>query len=385
MSPAHAAKEMPHYGRLGALSWLHFLNDGAANYLPGVLPAVLLAHQLDRGLAGAVMTALLAGQMLQPATGWLADHLGGRSLVIAGVLGTSLGGACLGLAPSTETLIALLVVMGITNSLFHPQAIAAARRVGGPRQGFSMALFLVGGEVGRGIWPLLASLVVVSVGLRGLWLLTIPALVCVPMLWRQVPLLAPRADDARPIDWRAHRGPAVRLVAFSLLRAFAVFGTTTFLPLLWQSRGHSLVAGAGTISVMLVVGMVGNVGGGHLADRVGTRRVLIGSSVAAALLLAAFLLYHGILLWLLLGALGMTLFATLPLSIVIAQTLFPENRSFGAGLALGLSNGLGALALIPLGPLAVRLGPAAALWCLVAALLLAAVIGIGIRAPTSAR
>ena len=33
----------PHYLRLSILGWLHFLNDGAANYLPGVLPAVLVA------------------------------------------------------------------------------------------------------------------------------------------------------------------------------------------------------------------------------------------------------------------------------------------------------------------------------------------------------
>jgi len=31
---ATPAARRPEYARLGALSWLHFLNDGAANYLP---------------------------------------------------------------------------------------------------------------------------------------------------------------------------------------------------------------------------------------------------------------------------------------------------------------------------------------------------------------
>lgn len=43
--------------RLISMSWAHLLNDGAANYLPGVLPAILVA-------------------LGQPVTGWLADRTG---------------------------------------------------------------------------------------------------------------------------------------------------------------------------------------------------------------------------------------------------------------------------------------------------------------------
>jgi Arabinose efflux permease len=368
--------ERPDYGRLGALGWLHFLNDGAANYLPGVLPAVLLALGLRVGLAGAVMTALLIGQTLQPATGWLADRVGGRSLILAGVLGTSLGGALIGLAPTPILLLVLVLLMGVTNSLFHPQAIAGARLLGGHRQGFSMALFLVGGEVGRGIWPLLASLVVVNLGLPWLWLLGLPTLISVPLLRRRLPLQTPRSDTAAAIDWRAHGGPAAVLILFSMLRALAIFSATTFLPLLWHVRGHSLVDGAATITVLLIVGIVGNVGGGHLADRIGRRPVLVGSGLLGAALLVAFLLDQGLVQWMLLGLLGVMLFASLPLSILIAQDLFPENRSFGSGLALGLSNGLAALALIGLGVASDHLGPQAPLWGMVGALLLSALLAL---------
>lgn len=141
----------PRYGRLAALGWLHFLNDGSANYLPGILPAMLISLGLDVNLAGAAMTALIAGQSLMLATGWLADRLGGRSLVLIGVIGTSVGGALLGLAPTAWVLFVLLVLMGVFNALFHPQAMSTARTLGGNRQGLCMSLYLIGGEIGRGL------------------------------------------------------------------------------------------------------------------------------------------------------------------------------------------------------------------------------------------
>src|SRR5699024_11703613 len=103
---------------------------------------------------------------------------------------------------------------------------------------------------------------------------------------------------------------------------------------------------------MLVVGVLGNVGGGHLADRIGRRPVLVYSSLSACVLLIAFVLVPGPVKWVLLGLLGMALFASLPLGVNIAQDLFPENPSFGAGVALGFCNGTAALALSGLGLIA---------------------------------
>lgn len=77
------AADSPQYSRLFGLSWLHFLNDGSANYLPGVLPAVLLALHEKTALAGSVMAALLVGQTLQVPSGWWADRVGGRALARA--------------------------------------------------------------------------------------------------------------------------------------------------------------------------------------------------------------------------------------------------------------------------------------------------------------
>lgn len=369
----------PRYGRLIGLGWLHFLNDGSANYLPGVLPAVLLALHQSVTLAGGVMAALLIGQALQVPSGWLADHFGGRLFIVCGVVGTAVAAAFIGLAPGMVVLVPALVVIGICNSLFHPQSLAAARMLSGDRPGLGMSFFLVGGELGRGVWPLIASLVVVHFGLGYLWLLALPALFSIALLWRRLPMQTPRHVDAEPIAWRRHLAPMSLVVAFQALRALGIFGATTYLPLLWEARGHDLTEGAGLITVLLVVGIVGNVGGGHLADRVGRTPVLLGSSLLGALLVALFLTTAGAVQWLALGMLGIALFASLPIGILLGQDLFPENRSLGSGMALGLGNGLAALGLAAFGPVAAEGGPEAAMWLLSGVMLAAAFVSLFLR------
>src|SRR5690625_4743673 len=158
-------------GRLVGLSWAHLLNDGASNYLPGVLPAVLTNLDEPVRLAGVLVTALTIGQILQPITGRIADRLGGRSLVIVGLTMTSVGGGLLGVIGSTWMLIILLLLIGTGNAMFHPQSLAGVRSMLAGRTGLLTSAYLIGGELGRGLWPTAASLIVAHAGLVNLWIL----------------------------------------------------------------------------------------------------------------------------------------------------------------------------------------------------------------------
>ncbi len=362
MTPSATPAAAPARRRLAALSWTHFLNDGAANYLPGVLPAVLLTLHAPVALAGTIMGTLLLGQSLQPLYGWLSDRVGGRTMIFVGITGTTVGGAAVGLAPGYGSLLLALLLIGLTNSMFHPQALAAVRGLSTGRDGAFMSVFLVGGELGRGVWPVLASLVVVHLGLGALWLLALPALLTLPLLHHYVPRLPARHPDSPPIAWRHHRRALLNVVTYSALRATMMFSLVTFVPLIWHRQGGSLVSGASLVSALLVTGIIGNVAGGHLADRFGRRPVLFAASSLSALLLALFLLSSGPWLWVLLGLIGIALFATLPVTILMGQDILPENRSLGAGLALGLANGCGALAVMALGALTTYWNPANVLW-----------------------
>lgn len=341
---------------LGGLSWLHFLNDGAANFLPGVLPALLVSLGQPIGRAASIMTVLLLGQALQPAMGWLADRLGGRSLIIVGVLGTNLGMALIGWVSNIYALYAVLFLMGLSNSLFHPQALAAARTLAKRRHGSVMSLFLVGGELGRGLWPLLASLVILDAGRQNLWMLSAITLVSVPFVFQSLPKQSPRLREITPIIWSKHWRAASMLVAFVASRSLVLLGLITYLPIQRHQQGGSLTTGAALITTLLVVGVVGNLGGGWVSDHIGRKNMLIISSFMIMFALAIFLKSSGWLMWPLLGILGVAIFSTLPISVLVGQDIFPENRALGSGIALGFGNAVAALSLLLFGLIVQHIG-----------------------------
>jgi FSR family fosmidomycin resistance protein-like MFS transporter len=344
------------------LSWTHFLNDGASSYLPGVLPAVLVALHIPLKMVGVVMAALLIGQALQPLCGWFSDEVGGRAFVIAGAGLSALAGGLVGVMPGYWSLLLILLLIGAGSAMFHPQALVAVRRLATKRQGLSLSAFLIGGELGRGLWPLLASIVVVSQGMTGLVLMAIPAAVSLPFILHRIPSIPPRHPDLPRSSLRRHFPALSVLVVYSSLRATVMYSLATFLPLLWVLRGGSLVTGASLVTVLLTVGIIGNLAGGHLTDVLGRRTITTLSALLSAIFLALLLLSHGFVMWLILGILGIVVFATMPAQILIGQDILPENRSLGSGLALGFSNAVGAFAMIVLGWLAARWGIPAVLW-----------------------
>lgn len=336
--------------RLLGLTWAHLLNDGAANYLPGVLPAVLVAVHEPVRMAGVLIAAMTVGQALQPVAGWFADRRGGRSLVVFGLLLSSTGGALLGLAPDTAVLIVTLLALGLGSAFFHPQALAGVRTLVQDRHGLRTSIFLVGGELGRGLWPTAASVVVSTLGLHWLWIVAVPGLVTAALLYRWVPDLPPRPGaGGAPIRWRHHGRPLALLTTYRSIRALTTYGVVTFIPILWHLRGGTLVAGASIITTMIVAGVVGNLWGGHLADRFGRRPVLVGSAIATAALIVPVFELRGPAVWVVAALLGMALFLTASTTVLLGQDIFPENRSMGSGIALGMANGIGAVLVLGVG------------------------------------
>ena len=116
------------------------------------------------------------------------------------------------------------------------------------------------------------------------------------------------------------------------------------------------------ITVFLCAGIAGNIGGGLAAERFGRRAVLATAPLLSAALIAVLVGIRGPALWVVLALLGVASWATIPLQILIAQDLLPDNRSLGSGLALGFSNALGAAGLAVLGWVAARTSIPVVLW-----------------------
>ena len=347
-SSGSVAPRVP-FRRLGGLTWAHFLNDGASNYLPGVLPAVLVTIGQPVQMAAVLVTALTVGQALQPVAGRIADRLGGKSLVLIGLAMTSVGGGLIGVVRSTWLLVLLLVLIGVGNAFFHPQAIASVRLLFSGRHGLLTSAFLVGGELGRGLWPTIASLIVAHAGLEYLWLVGIPGLVTLPFLLRWLPALPPKRQSGPAIRLSVHARPMALLIGYQGIRMVGIYAFATFIPVLWDQRGESLVAGASLITTMMTVGVIGNLSGGYLTDRVGSRATLTISAVGSAVLIVPTAYLTGPAVWVVAGLLGVMMFLTASTTVLLGQEIFAQNPSMGSGIAIGLANGLGAVLVLVVG------------------------------------
>src|SRR5262249_14607846 len=150
-------------------------------------------------------------------------------------------------------------------------------------------------------------------------------------------------------------------------RSLAWFGLLTFVPLWEVSQGHSKAYGNHLLSLMLVVGCLGTIAVGPLADRIGRRPVLIASLVAAGPLIFVFVTVDGVVGAAALAITGVSVIGTFGLTVVMAQEDLPRHIGMASGLSVGLSSGLGGLAAVGLGALADAVDLQAALYVCAAA------------------
>ena len=353
---ARTPQQATHSTGFAALIWGHLVNDALANYLPGLLPLIAIERHVPLFLLSTLVTILMFGQALQPLAGLLADRVGGRWFTLGGPLLSVVGVTLVALSPAYGGMAVGLLLSGIGTTLFHPQALALTRSLAGKRPGLTMSTFMIGGEFGRAIGPLAATLLVTALGLDHLWLVGIAVVVTWPWLLRVVPTLAARSARQAPVQFRRHLRPALALVTFNGLRSGAISTVTTLVPLLWRDHGGSVILGASLVTTMIGIGILGNLAGGLLRDRIGSGSVLWGASAVGTALLVALPFANGFALWPILALVGIALFSASPVTTLIGQDIFKENPALGSGMASGMGNAVGALLILPIGYAASRIG-----------------------------
>jgi FSR family fosmidomycin resistance protein-like MFS transporter len=109
-------------------------------------------------------------------------------------------------------------------------------------------------------------------------------------------------------------------------------------------RGYEVAGTGGVHTVFLLLGGVGGLVGGFMAERISGRAVTLYSGLLAGPLLAAAFLTVGPAGIVLLGVGGFVLLSTLPVNVAMAQELVPGQTSTVSALMMGAAWGVGALA-----------------------------------------
>lgn len=371
--------------KTGSFTLAHLLNDSYPNLYPVLLPELMANLHFGTAAAGLIGTVTaMTTQLLQPVMGAWADRAGGRAFVVGGLaLGSLLTVLGLGLTPSYDLLLAVLLIGGLGNAAFHPHASSVVGEMTGRLKGLGMSFFMIGGNLGRAVAPIMASVAYLSAGRPGLLVVALPGLLmALLMYWVMTPPPAPKARRGTALSHQFMKGlrQAGGLLGVVGLRSLATQTTLTLVPIWWKITGRPMTETAGLLSLLFIAGSIGNIAGGALSDIVGAKPVLIGSAILSSLLMALFLsVDNPALTMVLIALLGAALYSTGSVVMVFGQALFPENKGMASGLTLGLGNTLGSLGVAVIGVIADHYSPITGLWVTAVALLFSIPFIIGLK------
>jgi len=321
--------------------------------------------------------------------GVLVDRVGSRRLIAACLLGMGTAYLLLGLAPSMAVVALALVVWGVAASVYHPAGLSLISK-GVAERGTGFAYHGIAGNLGIGLGPLLAAILLLFVDWR-----TVAVVLAVPALAATVYAVRASFDETAAVSTAADGGSKAesgvdsigeflaesrRLFGGSFLLVFLVVicsglyyrGILTFLPELlrglegfdpvpvatllpeWVRTTLGIESGGQTLnpqdyfySGLLVVGVIGQYIGGKLTDRV---QVEYGIAAAFGLLAVLAVLFvpvsdAGLGPLMALGAvLGPALFVVQPFyQATVAEYTPPGTRGLSYGYTYLGVFGVGAL------------------------------------------
>ena len=330
--------------RWRTIAGAHALHDTYSGFLPPLLPKFIELLSLTKTEAGLLSVFMQAPSLFQPVIGHLADQVNLRWIVVLAPAVTMSLMSWLSVAPTYLTLAVILTLVGVSSAGMHAVGPVMAGRLSGRNLGRGMAFWMVGGELGRTLGPIVVVSALGVLGLRGMpWLMAFGLAASLALWWLLRDVTGrPQADHGgAPLPWRdavMHmRGILLPLVGIIAARAFATVAVTTFLPTYLTDAGASLWFAGASLSVLEAAGVVGALTGGSLSDRLGRRTVLAISMAVTPLFLFAFLAVGGLWQLPLLLLLGFTLLSTQPAIMAMVQETYAENRSLANGLYMAIN------------------------------------------------
>jgi MFS transporter, FSR family, fosmidomycin resistance protein len=341
---------------MAVLSTGHGAVDFSGGALPALLPFLVDKFDLSYTLAAVVILAsALSGSLIQPVFGLWSDRRGAVWLLPAGVLIGGLGIALAAASPSYWLVVLFVILSGLGTAAYHPEGSKFAAYVSGRRRASGMSLFSIGGNLGYGLGAVATTPIVIALGLKGGLLLVVPALLIAVLIFVATPYLLAFVPDRESREARAGQNQPralVLLLGVVAFRSLAWFGLVTFVPLWEVSLGHSKSYGNHVLSLMLLVGGIGTLAAGPLADRIGLRTVLLGTNAVSGPLILVFVLVGGIPGAIALAGVGAAVIGSFGITMVMSQEYLPRQIGLASGLSIGFSIGLGGVAAVILGAVA---------------------------------
>ncbi|MGA8264163.1 MAG: MFS transporter [Ignavibacteriaceae bacterium] len=331
-------------GNILLIAGAHFVHDVYSSFLSPVLPLLIEKLKLSYTLAGLLTVAQNLPSLFNPLVGVIADKISVRYLLIIAPLITAISMSFLGAAPSYTVLIILLFIMGISASMFHVPAPVMVKHIAGNRIGKGMSIFMLGGEVARGIGPLVILAGISLWGLEGTYRLIPFGLIASVFLFFKFKkiqisdeLKNQKTDSELLKTFKANSKVFVNMSGILFFTLILKSALTAFLPTYLSLKGESLWMAGASLAVLQFAGGAGTFFSGTISDRIGRKTTMMIMAVTVPILMAGFLLLSGVFIIPILIILGLFLFATNPVLLAELLETKSDRLSFLNGIYMTLN------------------------------------------------
>lgn len=339
------------YRHIGILSVGHMVTDINQGALPALLPFFIVAYDLSyAAAAGIVFAANMTSSIVQPLFGHAADRFSKPWLLSAGLMLAGMGLALSGIFQGYQWIMFLAIISGIGIAAYHPEAARLVNFAAGTRQGTAMSIFGAGGTIGFAIGPLIVTAALLQWGLKGTLVLIVPVSIMALVMTSQFSTFESLASNKNRDQIRSGTAEMKdnwnafwRLTITIIGRSIIFYGLNTFIPIYWiNALNQSKSAGAMALTIFAGAGIIGNLLGGSLADRIGQKKVMLLGYISLTILLPILIFVNNVqAATLLLIPIGLVLYGTYSPSIVLGQKYLPNRVGFSSGVTLGVAVAIG--------------------------------------------
>lgn len=356
-SPTSTATEQPSDPiTVATLAGGHFVHDTFASFLSPLLPLLIQKLGLSLTLAGSLSAMQSLPSLVNPLLGMIGDRVSLRWLAIVAPTTTAVAMSLIGVAPGYIVLAVLLLVAGISSACWHTPTPVIVARAAGKRVGMGMSVLMLGGELARGLGPLIAVGAVSLWGLEGLWrLIPFGVFASVVLYWRTrnlKPRMAQRKTDSWAETWVELRRVLLPIAGIVLTRSFMSIALSVYLPTMLTREGDSLLEAGGALSLLMLAGAIGSLVTGTMSDRIGRRRILVTVLILSPICMGFFLNVHGWVMAPILFVMGFMTNSTTPVMMAMVQEYATGHPATANGVYMALEFVGGAVITIIVGALA---------------------------------